>query len=87
MHFGTVSLPRRGRISLQSHMKLCNGYLIGYLFRNFGKTAFPGVLFSRCQKAKEAFKIKVKSRLINELINNKFQLLFHGTHRDFETLS
>ena len=80
MHFGTVSLPRRGR-----HMKLCNGYLIGYLFRNFGKTAFPGVLFSRCQKAKEAFKIKVKSRLINELINNKFQLLFHGTHRDFET--
>ena len=47
-------------------MKLCNGYLIGCLFRDFSKTAFRGVLFSRCQKAKEAFKIKVKSRLINE---------------------
>ena len=62
-----------------------HGYLIGSQFRDFGTTGFRGVLFSWFQKAKETFKIKMKRWYAS--FHNKFQLLFHGTHRYFETLS
>ena len=67
-----------------------HGYLIGSQFRGYLTSRFWYDRISRgfifvISKAKETFKIKMKRWYAS--FHNKFQLLFHGTHRYFETLS